>query len=248
VVDALDNIVPVGSLRSDWLGVWSKVVEGPDEVVPVDPVPSAWPKDWRKAVEAFRASRPDTFAWSCDWHSSGRAVRRTCRRVFAVLELRHGQVRNVDWVLIPVRGTLWPMFLEEFRSLPADRQARIAANLACHNAALAAKFTDRRVQEALEKMGGQVVWNTLEPFDRSLSFAALADQNRLVPDMVRAELDGGLIVDVAFRRPGGCRVSVVNEGGRGSWSTSDVLYERQVADGAELDAAVREAAALLASC
>lgn len=214
-------------------------------VVPVDPIPSAWPKDWRKAVEAFRRSRPETFAWSCDWRGTDRAFRRSCQRVFAVLELRHGQTKHVDWVLILVRGALWPAFLREFRTLPADRQARIAANLAPHNKEVAAELVDRRVQRMLERLGGRTVWNTLEPFDRRLSFSALTDQMCLEPDMVRAELDGGLIVDVAFRRPGGCRVSVVNEDGRTSWSKSDTLYERQVADAAELDAAVREVAALL---
>lgn len=245
MVDGLDGFVPVEPLRSDWPGVWPQVADGPDDVAPVDPVPSTWPKDWCKAVEEFRASRPDAFAWSCSWHGSARSFRKTCLRVFAVLELRHGLMRNVDWVLIPARGELWSAFLEEFRALPADRQARIAANLARHNQAEAARLTDRRVQDALERLGGRVVWNTLEPFDRRRSFAELSDLKRLEPDMVRAELDGGLIVDVAFRRPGGCRVSVVNEGGRGSWATSDVLYERPVADAAELDAAIGETAVLL---
>ncbi len=244
-MDGLDDLIPGGPLHSDWHDVWPKVGDDPDDGAPVDPVPSSWPKDWGKAVEEFRASRPDAYAWSCSWHGSARAFRKTCQRVFAILELRHGLMRNVDWVLILVRGDLWPAFAEEFRALPADRQSRIAANLARHNQMLADRLTDRRVQDALERLGGRMVWNTLEPFDRRLSFVALTDQNRLVPDMVRAEYPGGLIVDVAFRRPGGCRVSVVNEGGRGSWATSDVLYERQVADAAELDLAIREAAAVL---
>ncbi|MDR3068468.1 MAG: hypothetical protein LBU50_03080 [Cellulomonas sp.] len=253
-MDSLDDLAPVRPVSADWDGAWPKVDVpddlppddlAPDGPAPNDPIPSTWPKDWRKAVEAFRASRPDVFTWSCDWHGSARTFRKTCRQVLAVLELRHGLVRNVDWVLIPVRGDLWPGFLEEFRVLPPDRQARIASNLARHNRELAASLTDRRVQEALERLGGQTVWNTLEPFDRRLSFVALMDQNRLIPDMLRAEFVGGRIVDVAFRRPGGCRVSVVNEGGRGSWSTSDVLYERQVADAEALDAAILEVAALL---
>ena len=247
-MNGLDDLVPGGPVRGDGQEVWPPVAARPDDVAPVDPVPAAWPADWRKAVDEFRAGRPDAFAWSCRWRGSPRSFRKTCLRVFAVLELRHGLVRNVDWALILVRGDLWPAFLEEFRALPADRQARIAANIARHNQALAADLTDRRVQEALERLGGRMVWNTLEPFDRRLSFAALADQNRLLPDMIRVDVGAGRIVDVAFRRPGGCRVSVVNEGGRGGWATSDVLYERQVADGAELDAAVRELSALLDDC
>lgn len=247
MVDSLENVIPADIASSTWPRGLGPATLPPTEAAPVDPVPGAWPKDWRKAVEAFRASSPDAFAWTCDWHGSGRSFRKTCQQVLAVLELCHGQTRNVHWVLIPARGPLWPAFLEEFRALPAGRQARIAANLARHNEKVAAELTDRRVQDALVRAGGATVWNTLEPFDRRLSFDALADARRLLPDMVRAEFDGGLIVDVAFRRPGGCRVSVVDEGGRGSWSKTDVLYERQVADGAELDSAVREAVALLSS-
>lgn len=210
-------------------------------VVPVDPVPHGWPKDWRKAVDEFRASTPEAFAWSCDWHSSDRAFRKSCARVLAVLELRHGPQRHVEWVLIAVNNELWSAFLAEFRELPVERQERIVANVALHDQNVANRLADRRVQRALEAAGGRVVWNTLEPFDRRRTFVELADRMRLEPDMIQAQFEGGLVVDVSFRRPGGCRVSVEDEGDQGSRSKSETVHERQVADGTELDAAIREA-------
>ncbi len=212
-------------------------------VVPTDPIPAGWPKDWRRTVEEFRSASPEAFGWSCDWHGSDRAFRKACARAFAVLELRHGSaMRHVDWVLISVRDELWQAFLAELRALPSDRQERIGANLALCNPELAAQLTDRRVQRALEAAGGRTSWNTLEPFDRRLSFAQLADGRHLVPELVQVQFDDGLSVEVTFGRPAGCRLSVVDENAP---SKSSTLYEQSVLDGDQLDAAVREAVRLL---